>query len=318
VTALDKEVTVGKYNAKLFLDPKTLNPPQHGTISYQFTDTTSNKPVIKFQPTIGALLHNVIISRDLLHFWHSYTQNLTGDMASVNTYFPIFSKYYDYALFTPLGDSQQLLTTTIQTGSIEGDAPDLTPDASAIKTVGWLTFAFVPGAPEIKAGQPTQLVFNVRERGYPVTALWPYFDSPALMWVVDEQGGSFGHEVASSEAHNYAATPQPGEPTRTAIATSIRATPTPSPTLPPSPTFVPYIATALTTAVAFTPQPAPPVQQTAQSSVMTTPEVLPGVGYGPDLAFTHTFPHAGMYKVWVEVLYRSQVITVNYVISVVE
>ena len=70
--------------------------------------------------------------------------------------------------------------------------------------------------------------------------------------------------------------------------------------------------------IAFTPQAMPPVQQTAQAGVLTTPEVLPGVGYGPNLAFTHTFPHPGMYKCWIEVLYRGQVITASYVISVVE
>ena len=45
------------------------------------------------------------------------------------------------------------------------------------------------------------------------------------------------------------------------------------------------------------------VQQTPQSSILSTPEVLPSVGFGPDLAFTHTFPHAGLYKCWLEVQY---------------
>jgi hypothetical protein len=45
---------------------------------------------------------------------------------------------------------------------------------------------------------------------------------------------------------------------------------------------------------------------------------VPSIGYGPNIAFTHTFPRAGFYKMWLEVLYRGQVSLVNYVIKVAE
>jgi hypothetical protein len=60
-----------------------------------------------------------------------------------------------------------------------------------------------------------------------------------------------------------------------------------------------------------------PVQATAQVSVIETPgAVTPGTGYGPLVAFTHTFPKAGMYKVWAEMSYRGQPVTVDWVLSV--
>jgi hypothetical protein len=319
VTTYEKEVRVGKYQVAISLDPKTLNPPQLGSIGYSFVDTTDNKPVTKFQPISGALLHNVLVSRDLLTFWHSHADDVTDNTVSVPAYFPSRNKYYDFAIFKPLGAEQQVLTTTIEAGVAAGEPPELIPETSPVKTVGWLTFTFVHGTGEIKKGQPTQLVFTLREHGYPVTALWPLFGSAGHLWVVGSDGDNFGHEVAASEAHNYAATPGPGETqTPTAVSAGPVETSVPTQTLPPSPTFVPQIAAALRTTTAATPEAAPAVQRTAQSSVLTTPEVLPGVGYGPNLAFTHTFPRAGLYKCWVEVLYRGQVVTASYVVRVVE
>jgi hypothetical protein len=43
---------------------------------------------------------------------------------------------------------------------------------------------------------------------------------------------------------------------------------------------------------------------------------LPDLSFGPDVVFTHTFPHPGMYRIWVEVQYRGQVVTVPYNIRV--
>jgi hypothetical protein len=56
------------------------------------------------------------------------------------------------------------------------------------------------------------------------------------------------------------------------------------------------------------------VQETAQSSILGTPEVVPSPAYGPIIAFTHTFPHAGLYKIWLEVYYRGQPVLVDYVL----
>jgi hypothetical protein len=97
-------------------------------------------------------------------------------------------------------------------------------------------------------------------------------------------------------------------------------TPSPSPTLVPPPTFAPGLQSALATAAAAPTQQLAPVQQTPQSFILSTPEVLPatGYGYGPNIAFTHTFPRAGLYKVWLEVLYRGQVVLADYVLRVTE
>src|SRR6476469_570790 len=112
VTTLDTKGQVGKYEVTTHIDPKTLNPPQYGSFSYDVVDTTTNQPVTQFAPTIGALVQTVLIRRDLQNFWHSYTDSLVSNSASVSAYFPIFSKYYNYTLFTPSGSDQKVLTST--------------------------------------------------------------------------------------------------------------------------------------------------------------------------------------------------------------
>src|SRR5207248_4733895 len=144
----------------LQIDPKTLNPPTEGTLSYAIADATKGKPVTAFETAYGALLHNILISSDLQNFSHTYTQDLTGDRAAVPVFFPAFGKYYDYAMFKPAGANLQVFTSTIATGDVQGNPPTLVEEPSAIKTQGWLTFELVKQPGTIKSGQPTQLVFN--------------------------------------------------------------------------------------------------------------------------------------------------------------
>ena len=84
-----------------------------------------------------------------------------------------------------------------------------------------------------------------------------------------------------------------------------------------APTLMPDVQAAVASRTA---QPAAtliPAQQTALVSIVETPgAVVPGTGYGPTVAFTHVFPKAGLYKVWAEMQYRDQVITVDWVLNV--
>src|SRR5207253_844809 len=59
-------------------------------------------------------------------------------------------------------------------------------------------------------------------------------------------------------------------------------TPTEMATPPPPPTYAPGIADALATMAVATPQYFAPAQQTAQAAIISTPEVLPGIAYGPN------------------------------------
>lgn len=319
LTAIELGPQPDPFRVSVKIDPPTLNPPQFGTLTFGVTKVGQPKPVTAFEPVWGALMHTVLIGRDLQSFRHTYTGHLVVTEVSIPTYFPSLGKYYDYTLFKPGGAPLQTFRSSITTGDVEGPEPALVEDTNPVKTVGWVTFRLLKETDPIKSGKPTQLVFNVSERGNQVQTLWPYLEAPGHIWIVDEHGDNFAHLAGVSEARGILPAGEAGgEATATATATESTEGPTATPPpLPTSaPTFAPGIITALATAVAAPRQQLVPVQQTALASILQTPEGLPPIGYGPDVAFTYAFPHPGLYKVWLEVQYRAQVIVVDYVLKV--
>jgi hypothetical protein len=336
LTTIEPQGQPNPFEVSVKIDPLTLNPPQTATLSFSVTDTSTGKPVTQFEPVSGALLHAVVISRDMQEFRHSYTQNVVDTSASVFSYFPILSKYYVYALFKPAGKNLQTFKAILTTGDIQGSDPNLVESPSPVETKGWLTFRLLKEDGPITAGRATQFVFNVAERGNPVTALWPYLGAAGQLWLVRSDGNDFAHLEGASEGHVVAASTTggsdqlPGNTTTGgtgaggsgAAGTSSGGPSTPealeTATPEPAPTFAPGLNPALATAAAVPTQQLAPVQQTPLSSILSTPEVVPSTRYGPNIAFTHTFPHSGLYKMWLEVSYRGQVVLADYVVRVTQ
>ena len=293
-TSIDQASSIGNYNIAFGIQPERLNPPQKAALNYGFTDAKTNKPVTKFDTVYGAMVHNVLFSRDLKAFQHSYANENQLNTFSIATQFIETGKYYSYTIFKPTGGDLQVLTGTVQSGDA-GNAPDLREDTSPREAYG-AQYSLVLGSTPIHAGAPTQLAVYVTERGNPVTELWPFLGAPGYLWVIDENGQSFAVETGASQSN-------PG------AGSSAQTT--------PAPTIGPDLQSALS---AVASQPAPtllPAQQTAQVSVMETPgAVVPDVGYGPAVVFTHTFPHPGLFKVWAELEYRNQVQQLDWVLNI--
>jgi hypothetical protein len=192
----------------------------------------------------------------------------------------------------------------------------------------------------------------VTQRGYPVRDLQAYFGAPGHLWILelphegdaahaDEDADAvpeLDHEMGSAPFYRAPqATPEAGQtpdeggegdegqsettdsglPHSGNLVGSDNVGGGRAPT-PPAPTFQPGVATAIATLTAQPVSTMLPVQQTAQSSVIGTPVVQPGVGYGPEVAFTHIFPRAGLYKVWLEILHGSEVILTDIVVHIEE
>jgi len=277
------------------MDPQTLKPPQLVTLSYGLTTASNGKPFSKLEPIYGALMHSVIISRDLLAFRHTYTSNPQADRFSMLTQFPEQSKYYNFTIFKPAGEGIQTLEGTIQAANA-GAEPALVPDADRAKLAYGSRFELISPTGGFHAGKPVQLVVYASERGAPITTLWPFLGAPAYMWVISEDGTGLAVEQGASE----------GRSTTNGSGTAVAA-----------PTYMPELHAPLSTRTAEPVSSLVPVQQTALVSVVETPgAVVPDVGYGPSIAFTHTFDKPGLHKIWVELQYRGQVITVDWVLDV--
>ncbi len=327
-TTIEPQAQAGGFKVSVQLDPPTLNPPQIGTLNYAVTDTAKDKRVTNFESVSDALMHTIVLSKDLTYFRHGFTDRTVQNQASIYTYFPKRGTFYAYTLFKPAGASLQVFTTTITSGPAEGE-PALEVELAKqgplpSQLSSGVRVQMAQGAGPVKVGQPAQFAFHVTERGSPVLGLWPLFGAPGHLWLVNESGGDFAHEVGSAESRQLLAdaTPAPNEtpvaqPTNsTQLSNGQTTMPLGNPSPQPVPTLAAGVSQALATITAISAATLAPVQKTAQTSILETPAVQPSLGYGPDVIFTHTFPHAGLYKLWVELQYRSQVISGGYVVRV--
>lgn len=322
-TTVDYPATSGSYNVTVSMDPQRLNPPQFATINYHVTDASNGKPVTNFSTVEGALFHNVLISGDLTQFKHTYSNRVSDNQVSLATFFPQRGTYYSYALFQPAGGDMQLYPGTVHTG--EGAAPNLKVDSTVAKVTAQygLRVELMTGEGPIKAGEDRQLAAFVSEHNVPVNAIWPFLGAPGYMWIINSEGKDFAWERGAAVAHQLLPDATATETTggnssssSSATPASAQATGTPvAPTAGP-PTLAPGIDSALATRTVQPIATLQPAQATAQLSVMEPSLVLPAVGYGPYVVFTHKFPEAGLYKIWVEFTYRNQVITTDWVVQV--
>jgi hypothetical protein len=345
-TALSEGGSTGRYDVRVRLDPVHLNPPALGTLSFEITDRSTAtdqapaKAVTSFQPVfdISDLMHTIIIHKDMTSFRHSFTDRLVLGSASVPAGFPEMGTYYTWTYFKPVGAELQVFKTTIQTGTEPVTQPQ---DVDVRPKVSYgLRVELLGGGEALHVGEPAQLAFRVTQRGYPVRDLQAYFGAPGHLWIVEvpEAGGhdaeasaesdvpELGHEMGSAQSHLRAVeTPEEGQsettdsglPNSGSLVGSDMVGGGMAPT-PPAPTFQPQVATAIASITAEPVSTLLPVQQTPQAAVIGTPATQPGVGYGPEVAFTHTFEHPGLYKLWLEVRHGREVIVTDFVVRVEE
>lgn len=291
------------YQVSMSLDPPTLNPPQVGSLVFTITDS-KGKLVKAFDLVYGAIIQNVTFSKDLRAFRHSYTQEITQGVdqgqVAVQTSFPESAVYNSYTYFQPAGAAMQTFTATIATGQNPSSEPARLAEDTSGKLSSGVLFTLLSAPNPLKAGQPAQLAFHVTERGQPVTSLWPLLGAAGHLWIINQAGTEVAHETGAAQS------------TVVIAGAGGRASGTPIAV----PTFAPEVRNGLATITAAVQPTLLPAQKTAQRSVLETPVVQPGIAYGPDVIFTHTFPKAGMYKLWLETQYRNQVITVDYVVKV--
>lgn len=342
-TTISEGGSAGKYDVRVRMDPVHLNPPALGTLSFeisQMTDQNTKEAVTEFQPVfdIGDLMHTIIIHKDMTSFRHSFTDRLVLGSASVPVGFPELGTYYTWTYFKPVGAEVQVFETTIQAGSEPATQPQ---DVDVRPKVSYgLRVELLNGGEAIHVGEPVQLAFRVTQRGYPVRDLQAYFGAPGHLWIVqvpeggahgaeasaEEHAPKLGHELGSAQSYVKAIqTPEEGQsettdsgfPNSGNLVGSDMVGGGRAPT-PPAPTFQPQVATAVASITAQPVSTLLPVQQTPQAAVIGTQVVEPGVGYGPEVAFTHTFEHAGLHKMWLELRHGREIIVTDFVVRVEE
>jgi hypothetical protein len=343
------------YNVRMEMDPLTLNPPQLGSLTFGITSNETQRPVTAFQPLFGEshILHNIIIRDDLEYFRHDVAELVIDNKVSAPAYFPTFGSYKIFTFYEPVGAELQQYHGRVVSGEPIEEANLLERGLNAV-IANSVRFDLVTGTAPIKAGQVSQFAFYLTERGQPVTALGPAYGAVGHLWIIDGEGRELAHEIGRSDSRRLlptrtavpdeggqgqargTVTPGPGrgtpdvtrsgtagstpgvserqggssEPIPRALSSGLTEDTTP-------PTLVPDLRNALATVTALPRSTLQPVQQTAQVSVLQTPGAPPEVGFGPTVIFEHRFSEAGLYKMWLEVQYRNEIIQTDWVVRVV-
>jgi hypothetical protein len=318
------------YDVRMNMDPPTLNPPQLGSLSFDITDRATGDKVTQFEPVYGSntVMHTILLREDLEYFRHNTASLVVQGGISVPANFPTSGSYKAFAFYKPIGGETQEFQGRIVSGE-ETHGANLQERGQETKLVGAMRIDRIGASVPVAAGRSQQIAFLVSEKGQQVTSLGPVYSAPAHLWITDAEGERLWHAVGKSDSRRLIP-----EATSTAVVgsgaarTPTRSGPGSTPareegespggvlteTIPP--TLVPELGAALATITAQPVSTLPPVQQTSLASVLESPAVPPVIGYGPTMIFEHTFPEPGLYKMWLEVQHRNEVVTSDWVIRV--
>jgi len=151
-------------------------------------DPVSNRPVAGFTTVHERLLHLFIIDRKLEFFRHVHPKQIgDGAFEWVEALPP--GEYVVIADFLPQGGRAQMLQRAIVTPGYRDrlfpGMPDLTPDATADKTIGGVRVKL--DATGLKAGKEAVLAFSLTDAqsGAAVSDLEPFLGAPGHMLIVN-------------------------------------------------------------------------------------------------------------------------------------
>ncbi len=149
-------------------------------------------------------MHLLVISKDLVEFYHIHPEQQADGSYRVSHVFPNGGDYKLYADFTPKGAVQVVEQIDVKIAGTERAKVALVPDRKLEKTVDGLRIVMKPSA-EIKAGQELMLDFQVfdAKTNKPATDLQNYLGELAHFVIISEDMKDFVHAHPMSKGeHN--------------------------------------------------------------------------------------------------------------------
>jgi Cu+-exporting ATPase len=269
--------------------------PQVGeplSLVYRLQEAVSGAPLTKLVVSHEQLMHLIVVSRDLASFQHIHPQPTTqpGEFA-VETSFPTAGEYLLYNEFTR-SDGQEILQGDTLTIGAANSVPAALREDRTPKTVSGVRVSLA-GPASVSAHQPVKFTFTLADAqsGQPLTTLQPYLGAPAHVVILSEDTQTFAHthgEVHSAPAHDEAASaahqakPEAQAETHGSEAETHQET-------------------------------SEPQSEDHQA------EAHGPASFGPEIEFHHTFPAAGLYKLWGQFrTERGEVMTADFVVRITE
>lgn len=166
--------------------------------------------VKEFQLVHEKLMHLIVVSDDLNHFWHEHPQIGRDGRFRLKWTFPRAGRYWLYADFTPADGLNQVLRASLTVDGAKGKPlPRLRPDKTLTKNVDGYSISVRPSAP-LQTGKASLLTYTISQNGRPVNDMQPYLGAMGHMMAIHQNGRDIVH------THTVAA----GGPVQEAMATS--------------------------------------------------------------------------------------------------
>ncbi|MBL8162657.1 MAG: hypothetical protein JNJ61_11775 [Anaerolineae bacterium] len=182
------DMPMGKYRLTMLTEPAAVQAGQPFTLTLDFFQEDGETPVTEFDEVHTKPLHLILLSADLQQFLHLHPDYAgDGRFELPDTILPQASEYVVFADFTPTGDHQQVIRTTLTTQDVQPAAVELTLSETEF-VAGPLRFELqLPE--ELNAGAETLISFHVTDA-----------ESGADIDTLDEYLGSGGHLVLVDSA----------------------------------------------------------------------------------------------------------------------
>ncbi len=333
----------GPFNVRIKIDPPTMQAGQKATLNYFFTDPkNADAPVTNLALVHERVLHVFVVDRQLAYFKHDHVAGVSASNSyPANVQFGHEGTYRVFAEFAPTvqvtdpvtnkkvpkaGDTV-IYSSTISFGTgggVQDEPAPLNEDLSP-KNAGGITIA-LSTTNTLRVGQPVTFTFNLSERGEPIHTLASYLGEAGHLIILDgeaqhlahvhalESMGAMGNEGAGSSLSG-ASGAQSGNPSQLS---------TPAPNGSPVAGMETPTASMAMGAETATPGVVPTGTPNAFNDTLgfrPLPTVPPstslgGGTYGPNITFQYQFDEPGLYKLWGQFLYRGQVLTGDFVVTV--
>jgi hypothetical protein len=180
------------YVLRVTSEPRAIKPGQKIRFTFSIVHPLSGERVGEFAEVHDKLFHLFIVSRDMKQWFHEHPALGKDGSFTIEHTIPAAGHYVLFSDFMPVGGSPQLIATPFTTAGYDGDLassiPQLTPDASFIKTVDGVSVELQVDQSNLISGEETDIPIHFEDAatGAPVTNLQRYL-------------GAFGHAMMLSQ-----------------------------------------------------------------------------------------------------------------------
>lgn len=183
-----------KFQVTLIADPGTPQAGQSFALTLDIASTDDQTSIVEFDEVHTKLLHLIVVSEDVTQFLHLHPDyEGDGKFVLADVVLPEVGNYAIFADFTPTGDTQQVVRSTLTTVDATMNKPHLTASEPEV-VVGPLRIRLdLPDT--VAPGTVQNIAFHVSdaESGEPIDTLDEYLGAAGHLVIIDESTQQYIH-----------------------------------------------------------------------------------------------------------------------------